>query len=104
MQTLLIGDAAHTMTPMLGQGCNSGLEDARLFAQILEKHPEDLERALKEYNNLRLPDIQALLKLNEIAANERHLILVSLSFFFSPSFLSLLLSVSGGLLCVSRSG
>ena len=69
---MLLGDAAHTMTPILGQGCNSGLEDARLFAESLLRHKEDLSKALEDYNEHRLPDIQALLKLNEIAVTERY--------------------------------
>lgn len=32
---VLIGDAAHNVTPQLGQGCNSALEDARMLDQAL---------------------------------------------------------------------
>ena len=35
-QVVLMGDAAHSMSPTLGQACNCGLEDAKIFAG---KHP-----------------------------------------------------------------
>ena len=31
-QVVLMGDAAHSMAPTLGQACNCGLEDAQVFA------------------------------------------------------------------------
>ena len=31
-QVVLMGDAAHSMSPTLGQACNCGLEDAKIFA------------------------------------------------------------------------
>ena len=46
MQVALVGDAGHTMTPILGQGCNSGLEDARLLVNALTQTPNDLDAAL----------------------------------------------------------
>ena len=34
-QVVLMGDAAHSMSPTLGQACNCGLEDAKIFAGTL---------------------------------------------------------------------
>ena len=31
---LMIGDAAHSVKPDLGQGCNSGLQDGHIFSQV----------------------------------------------------------------------
>ena len=32
--TVLLGDAAHGVTPQMGQGCNSALESAAIFCQV----------------------------------------------------------------------
>ena len=34
---ILIGDAAHAVTPVGGQGCNSALEDCEVLDQVLER-------------------------------------------------------------------
>ena len=68
LQTVLLGDAAHTMTPALGQGLNSGLEDAAGFAQCLERHHGNVDATLPAYNKLRLPDVQAILTINEVVS------------------------------------
>ena len=55
------------MTPVTGQGCNSGLEDAHIFANVLQEE-QDIDRALPKYNAARLPDVAALVRLNEVMA------------------------------------
>lgn len=64
-----MGDAAHTMTPVLGQGLNCGLEDVGVFARVLKQHQGNVDRALPAYNSMRWPDVQAVLNVNEIVAN-----------------------------------
>ena len=66
------------MTPVMGQGCNSGLEDATVFAQMLQRCDGDIDRLLPAYTAARLPEITALLNINELAAQERHTIKVGL--------------------------
>ena len=68
LQTVLLGDAAHTMTPALGQGLNCGLEDVVVFAQCLKDFDGDLDAALPAYTKARLPDIQAIMTINEVVA------------------------------------
>lgn len=68
-QVVLLGDAAHTMSPVGGQGLNSGLEDVAVFAQCLEQHQGKVDSALLAYNLARLPDIQALMTMNEVMAS-----------------------------------
>jgi len=44
-RTIVLGDAAHAMSPQLGQGANFALHDAALLARSLAQH-EDVDRAL----------------------------------------------------------
>lgn len=50
----LLGDAAHPMTPNLGQGACQALEDAVILAQKLRTTP-DIEAALRAYEAARIP-------------------------------------------------
>ncbi|WP_019961502.1 FAD-dependent oxidoreductase [Woodsholea maritima] len=47
-----IGDAAHAMSPQLGQGANMGLIDAYILSTCLNT-VADLDQALAQYNNQR---------------------------------------------------
>ncbi len=58
--TALIGDAAHAIVPFYGQGMNSGFEDCYVFDQLLEKHGEINDALLQEYQDLRIPDGNAI--------------------------------------------
>jgi 2-polyprenyl-6-methoxyphenol hydroxylase-like FAD-dependent oxidoreductase len=51
-RTVLIGDAAHTMCPQIGNGAGMALEDAAVLAEVLGKHNE-LDPALEEYMQRR---------------------------------------------------
>jgi 2-polyprenyl-6-methoxyphenol hydroxylase-like FAD-dependent oxidoreductase len=55
----LVGDAAHAMTPNLGQGANQALEDAATLAALLDKHP-DVPTALTAYDRERRPRTQMI--------------------------------------------
>lgn len=68
-KTVLLGDAAHTMSPVLGQGLNAALEDVGVFAQCLEQHQSNVDAALPAYNKARLPDVQAIMLVNEMVAS-----------------------------------
>ena len=58
------------MTPILGQGLNCGLEDVAVFAQTLEQHQGRLDTALPAYNKARWADVEAMVNINEIVANQ----------------------------------
>ena len=73
VQVALIGDAAHSVTPVLGQGCNSSLEDCAILAAALERCGGDIDTALTQYNHERHADVLALTKLNQLAAFARHM-------------------------------
>ncbi|MFE5482307.1 FAD-dependent monooxygenase [Streptomyces sp. NPDC056527] len=55
----LLGDAAHAMTPNLGQGACQALEDAVTLAHCLDGAP-DVSAALRSYDRLRRPRTRAI--------------------------------------------
>ncbi len=50
----LLGDAAHAMTPSLGQGACQAIEDAVVVARCCD-NTDDPDRALRAYAHARLP-------------------------------------------------
>lgn len=58
---VLVGDAAHAMTPNLGQGACAGIEDAAALAAVLDEHPR-LPDALAAYDRLRRPVTARLIR------------------------------------------
>lgn len=65
---LLLGDAAHCFPPDIGQGVNAALEDVFVLNQILTENEDDLRRSLSAYEVVRSPNIEALVRLVQIAA------------------------------------
>jgi 2-polyprenyl-6-methoxyphenol hydroxylase-like FAD-dependent oxidoreductase len=57
----LLGDAAHAMTPNLGQGACQALEDALVLAGCLERE-RAVEDALERYARLRRPRAESALR------------------------------------------
>jgi 2-polyprenyl-6-methoxyphenol hydroxylase-like FAD-dependent oxidoreductase len=55
----LLGDAAHAMTPNLGQGASQALEDAAVLAGALAEEPT-VESALRRYDAVRRPRSQSV--------------------------------------------
>lgn len=53
-RVVLLGDAAHPMTPNLGQGGGQAVEDAVVLARCLTSEP-DVPAALARYQALRIP-------------------------------------------------
>lgn len=60
-RVVLLGDAAHAMTPNLGRGACSAIEDAGALARHLRDAP-DLETALSRYDAERRPVTTKLIK------------------------------------------
>lgn len=62
---LLIGDAAHAVSPSIGQGCNASLEDVQTFQRCLDAHQDDWSDALPAFSQQRVPDAHALSELSD---------------------------------------
>jgi len=56
----LIGDAAHAIVPFFGQGMNCGFEDCVVLNELIDKHKENWEKIMPEYQQLRKPDGDAI--------------------------------------------
>ncbi len=53
-RTVLLGDAAHAMTPNLGQGAGQAVEDAATLTLLLRaRDREDIEDSLRRYSDMR---------------------------------------------------
>ena len=57
----LLGDAAHAMTPNMGQGACQALEDAVALANCLCRI-RSVEAALRQYERLRIPRTAAIVR------------------------------------------
>lgn len=72
-RVVLLGDAAHAMTPNLGQGACQAIEDAVTLGQCL-KQTEDLDAALTLYESGRIPHVSRVVedsrRFGEVAHNE----------------------------------
>ena len=55
-RTVFIGDAAHAMSPQLGQGANLALLDAAVLAHSLTQHP--IDKAIARYAQSRKAHVQ----------------------------------------------
>ncbi len=57
----MLGDAAHAMTPNLGQGACQAIEDAYALAYYLAS-VADIEAAFAHYQAIRLPRAQSIVR------------------------------------------
>ncbi|KAJ5370753.1 uncharacterized protein N7496_006845 [Penicillium cataractarum] len=60
---ILLGDAAHAMSPHAGQGVSMALEDVFLLSRLLEDPERPLKKAFEIYDRIRRPRINEIFKL-----------------------------------------
>jgi kynurenine 3-monooxygenase len=63
---LLIGDAAHGMTPFFGQGVNCSFEDSLMLIELLDLYNDDWHMATKHFNDARPGDALAINEMSEV--------------------------------------
>jgi 2-polyprenyl-6-methoxyphenol hydroxylase-like FAD-dependent oxidoreductase len=59
---VLLGDAAHAMTPNLGQGGAQSVEDAFVLATVLAAQRNNVRQAIERYERLRIPKVRRLVR------------------------------------------
>lgn len=62
-RAVLLGDAAHAMTPNIGQGAGMAMEDAAVLAEELASAPAP-EAALERYARRRRPRVDTIMKVS----------------------------------------
>lgn len=64
---VVLGDAAHSMPPDLGEGLNSALEDVSRLIDVIaaqsSKKPLSVQKVLTKYERRRMPEVKALIRL-----------------------------------------
>ncbi len=58
-KVVLLGDAAHAITPFFGQGCNAAFEGVRVLDAALTRH-KDVADAYSEFDALHKPNADAI--------------------------------------------
>jgi len=67
----LIGDAAHALTPNMGQGACQAIEDAFILAECMAKH--DMNKAFELFQHLRLPKANLVVKASWVIGKMAHI-------------------------------
>lgn len=72
-RVVLIGDAAHTLGPILGQGASQAIEDVFVLMNCLRNKAGDVSQALKYYETFRHAKYQRMAELeNQLAESMIH--------------------------------
>lgn len=91
---MLIGDAAHAVSPHSGQGASMALEDALVLARALSDEPADLKAAFRAFEATRRPRVEKVVEMGRRSgdlkrrgsiANAIQMALMPLFLRFAPS-------------------
>ncbi|CAD7694883.1 unnamed protein product [Ostreobium quekettii] len=72
-RVVLLGDAAHPITPGIGLGCTSALVDANELDKAMEQCSGDLKRVHEVYNSIRFKEVRALTEFEKWVQKEAQL-------------------------------
>ncbi len=70
---MLVGDAAHAMTPNLGQGAALAMEDAWGLAEALARNKKDIPRALETYERRRRERVERVVMKSWLMGRAAHI-------------------------------
>lgn len=56
----IMGDASHAIVPFFGQGMNAGFEDCFVLGELMERHQDNWEAILPEFQRVRKPNADAI--------------------------------------------
>lgn len=62
---LIIGDAAHSVSASIGQGCNAALEDVVIIDQLLNEYADNWDQTIAQFTVRRRADAHALVELGD---------------------------------------
>jgi 2-polyprenyl-6-methoxyphenol hydroxylase-like FAD-dependent oxidoreductase len=69
-RSTLLGDAAHPMYPIGSNGASQAILDGRALAGCLRRHPDDIDEALRRYEQARRPATAAIVEANRALGPE----------------------------------
>lgn len=93
---LLLGDAAHTMLPFLGQGMNCGLEDCTVFDDLLEKNNGDFYATISQFESCRKAHSDCVTGMSKSAFHEFTIEMGNKKYLYEKYIENKICELSGG--------
>jgi 2-polyprenyl-6-methoxyphenol hydroxylase-like FAD-dependent oxidoreductase len=73
-RVILIGDAAHAVSPNAGQGASLALEDAMVLAKLLRDGEGDYRAAFERFEHARKPRVERIVAAGRRAASDKAIV------------------------------